>query len=567
MIQELFIQNIALIDQLNISFTAGLNILTGETGAGKSIIVDSVSLILGSRADKELIKTGQDNAYVEALITFDPDMFHDDLENWGIDASDGQMVLSRGLNITGKSTCRINGRPVTLSMLREVSKKLINLHGQNEHQVLMDTSSHLELLDLYAVEEVKNLKEDVRQSYREYCRLGSEYRALQVDEAEKQRNIDMLSFQIHEIEAASLKSGEEETLKSERTLMINSEKIAETLNLAKQLLFNGNPGAQDLISKAARSFHEISSMDERLAKLEQSSNEVYYILEDIVEELRKISDEVVFDEKRLENIEDRLALISSLKRKYGASVEEVLKYCSEAENKLDRITHSEEQAGRLQKLLEKARADLAGKCTLLTEKRKEAASKLERLVVTQLKELGMEHAIFEIHFNGVDSGPSGADEIEFLLTVNKGEPLKPLAKVASGGEASRIMLALKSITAAKENVQTLIFDEIDTGISGKMAHVVAKKMALISKSRQVICVTHLPQIAAMGDLNYFIEKMTVGEKTQTTVKALSTAEKIDEIARLSGGIVSEAAVSHAKELIENAKKVKDGLIITSKNQE
>jgi len=565
MIQELFIQNIALIDQLNISFIDGLNILTGETGAGKSIIVDSVSLILGSRADNELIKTGQSSAYVEALIVFDPGTFQTELENLGIDAADGQIVLSRELNITGKSTCRINGRPVTLSVLREVSKKLINLHGQNEHQVLLDASSHLELLDLYAIEEIKELKEGVRQSYKNYCKLESESRAFQVDEAEKQRTIDMLSFQIHEIESANLKSGEEETLKNERTLMLNAEKIAENLNLAKQYLFSGTPDAQDLISKAARSFHEISLMDERLAKLEQSSNEVYYILEDIVEELRKISEEIVFDEKRLEMIEDRLALISALRRKYGTSVEQILEYCSQAENKLDQITHSEEQAARYSELLEKAKNDLNLKCTLLTQKRKSCAARLEQLVVSQLKDLGMEHAIFEIRFDPISPGSSGADEVQFLLTVNKGEPLKPLAKVASGGEASRIMLALKSITAAKENVQTLIFDEIDTGISGKMAHVVAKKMALISKSRQVICVTHLPQIAAMGDLNYYIEKNIVQEKTQTIVKRLNPAQKVGEVARLSGGTASEAAIRHAEELIENANKVKDGLIITKKN--
>ena len=546
MLQELFIKNIALIRELSISFDEGLNILSGETGAGKTIIVDSMSLVLGERGSKELIKHGEEKAFVEAM--FSPDdagAAKDILEESGIDSD--ELIVSRELTSAGKNVCRINGRMVSLGVLKSVMSRIINLHGQGQHSEIFEKKHQLEMLDRYAG--CSDELEKAAKAYSEYTNVKKRLEAIDTDEKELQRMADMLAYQKREIEAAALRPGEDDELSEERTVMHNSEKISAALNGSHGLI-SADDGALIKLRQAAHMLEGISAYGEKYSKLAETVNDAYYAIEDASYELSDCIDEAVFDEGRLDEIEMRIDVINSLKRKYGSSIEDVLEYAEKAEKQLQEIEHSDELKKELENELENKKCALQLAAAKLTEIRKDAAKKLEQELIGHLKDLGMGNAGFYVNFSEKAPDRKGADDIEFYITLNLGEPEKPLAKVASGGEASRIMLAIKNIFASREAVSTLIFDEIDTGISGNMARMVARKLANISKERQVICVSHLPQLAAMGDANFEIVKTDDELGTVSTVNKLDNDGKIKEIARLSGGIQSGAAEAHAKELLE-----------------
>ncbi len=555
MIQELNIRNIALIRQLSVSLSEGLNVLSGETGAGKSIIVDSVSLILGARADKELIKYGEEKAFVEALVTLpDSAPFFELLNSYGIEAEE-DMIVSRELSASGKNVCRINGRMVPLNCLRDVVSKIINLHGQDTSREVLTSSSHLSMLDKYIGEDAQNSIEQIEEHFSKYSSLKSKLDEINAQRADKLRTMDMLSFQISEIESANLCVGEEDELLAKRKVMQNAEKILSSLNSAKENI-SGSEAVLERLYDALNDLRMISKVDESISETIAMAEDAYYTLEEVGEELSKREQNMSFEPGELDEIEERLELIKGLKRKYGKDEEEILSYLEEIKIKYEELDDIEYTAGELEKKIDKAESDLKRSCEKLSEMRKKTAKDLENKIDTELKELGMLAAKFSVMFTEKKPSKIGIDDVEFYVALNEGEPPKPLAKVASGGEASRIMLAFKGIMASKEDVGTLIFDEIDTGISGRMAKTVAQKMANIALKRQVICVSHLPQIAAMADENYLIEKSVDKKGTKTELKHLAEEEKEKEVARLSGGSVTNTALLHAKELIDECSQYK-----------
>ena len=551
MLQELNIKNIALIRELTVSFENGLNVLSGETGAGKSIVVDSVNLILGERGIRELIRSGEEKAFVEALVTVeDPAGF----EECGIEPCD-EMIVTRELTAAGKNTCRINGRMVPLGMLKQVMAKLINLHGQNQHQDIFEKKMQLEMLDRYAFAERDDVPAAMAQAYGAYRKVEKELSKLNTDEKERERMLDMLSYQLNEISAAALQAGEEEELENERRLIRNAEKIAYALNGAYQLLADSE-GALERISAAVRMLGDVSSYNEKYGQIESVVHDAYYNLQEASYDLSSLAEDVVFDERRLNEIEERLSLISELKRKYGNSIEEILAFAEDAQKQYDTVENTEQEKARLEQELSRLKKRMDKAAEELSAARKAAAEQMSAELVGHLVDLGMKDAKFSVAFAEKAPAADGADDVEFFITLNRGEPEKPLAKVASGGEASRIMLAVKNIFAKKESVGTLIFDEIDTGISGNMARIVAEKLANISRERQVICVSHLPQITSMADVNFSIVKSGDEEGTVTTVHRLGDEEKLREIARLSGGIYTDAALAHAKEMLAECEAFK-----------
>lgn len=560
MILELYIKNIAIIGELRVRFGEGFNVLSGETGAGKSIIVDSVNLILGSRGDRELIKFGEKSAYVEAQFSCDPNQkeLMEAMQEYGIEPEE-ELILSRELSASGKNICRIGGRLVSLSVLREIASHLVNIYGQNQQQQLLDDKSHLALIDAFADEEVAQLREQVAAAFAQYAQTKAKLASLQKDAAAKARMLDLLQYQIAEIERASLKNGEEEELSAEKTKMLHAEKIAQNLNEAKDAL-NGANGVVPQLYAAIHALQAIASLDERYEKLAGALNDAYYAVEEASYDIGALTEDVLFDEGRLLVLEERLAAISSLKRKYGGSIEEILAFLEKAQQDYEELEHSEIRIAELEKQLEKEESQLALFCDHLTAQRKAFGKKLAEQIARELSDLGMSGAQIACDFRKKDYTANGCDEVSLMVSLNKGQPLRHLSKVASGGEVSRIMLAIKSIVAQKEAIGTMIFDEIDTGISGRMAQMVAQKIAKISSARQVICVTHLAQLAAMGDRNFFIEKIEKDGQTYTTLRQLQGDEIAEEIARLSGGIHSEAAIAHGQELLENAKKVKKQIL-------
>lgn len=548
MLQELNIKNIALIRDLSISFEDGLNVLSGETGAGKSIIVDSVSLILGARADKELIKYGEEKAFVEALVSIpDSAPFFELLEEYGIDAEE-DLIVSRELSVSGKNTCRINGRMVPLTVLRNIMNRLINLHGQEAGREVMVSSNQLGMLDEYIGEEAKNAMQDVALSYNEYNSINKKLKKLNEEGNDKLRTMDMLSFQIKEIEEAAVTVGEEEELLSLRKVMQNAEKIAENLYAVKNNL-SGSMGVLEKLHDAISELKSAFAVDDSLREILASLEDAYYSIEDVAETVVSKSDALNFEPEELDKVGDRLAVIRAMRRKYGETEQAVLNYLDEIKERYAALDNMEYQLDELEKKNDEAKKKLAADCAKLSDIRKKHAKILEKQIDKELRELGMPAARFSVDFRLSNPTSHGADEVEFYITLNEGEPPKLLNKVASGGEASRIMLAFKEIMASKDDVATLIFDEIDTGISGRMAKVVAEKMANIAVERQVICVSHLPQIAAMADAGYLIEKSVDSKGTKTEVKRLDENGRINEVARLSGGSATSAALAHAKELI------------------
>ena len=560
MLSRLYIENIALIDRLDISLSAGFSVLTGETGAGKSIVIDAVNLVLGERADRELIKSGCEKALVEAVFVLEQEEMAQKLSALEIELEDGQLLLSRELSASGRNVCRVNGRLASLSLLKSASDLLVDIHGQHEHQSLLHSEHHIDFLDGYGKASLLEHKSAVADKYVQWKKLCASLREGFGTEQERERRVDALTYQYNEIEKAALKDGEEEELMEERAILANAERIQSALEESYACLYGSETAsAMQLIKQAADRMEGISRFGERYAKMAERLSEAYYNAEDIGIELRNCKDELTFDPIRYQQIEERLDTIHRLKRKYGASIAQILSYAQEAQKELDEIERKRMLAERGEEEKNHLENELFDLSVQLSSKRRDVAVRLSEALLSQLADLGLGKSQFEVRFvtptakEDVKYAENGIDTVEFLLSTNPGEPPKPLHKVASGGEMSRIMLALKSISAQADAVPTLIFDEIDTGISGRIATVVGEKMRSIAKERQVICVTHSPQIAAMAGTHFLVEKTEAEGRAKTSVSLLDKEAHILAVAQIvSGDAPTEQSIAHARDLVEKA---------------
>ena len=568
MLLQLEIQNVALIDKISLELGNGLNVLTGETGAGKSIIIDSIHAILGERVSKDLIRTGAEKASVEAVFNIENQKFSDLFGNMGIDPEDdGTLIISREFSVTGKNTCRINGKMATISLLKEFGERIIDIHGQFDNHSLLRTESHIELLDCFSGTRIQALKQEFGSLMNEHKDIKSKMNRLAGDKNERERKIDLLNYQIEEIRKAKLNSGEEEDLDKQRIRLSNSEKIVGALSKTYTSLFSdsiGGMSATDCIQGAVRELSVIARLDEKYNDISKKLEDLLYQLEDIVEEVRDERDNVEYNPEMLEQIDERLDLIFKLKKKYGNSIEDIIKYCTSIEKELDEIIQSKEIIEALQGQLNRVNEQLYALALKMNQERREAARILEEKIGGELDELEMKRAQFKVKIGLNDSTEKngerkftkhGLNDVEFLISPNVGEPLKPLSKIASGGEMSRIMLAIKNILAEVDQIPTLIFDEIDIGVSGRAAQKVGEKLLSISRSHQVVCVTHLAQIACMGDHHYQIEKVSEEESTHTKVNRLKGKAVEEEIARILGGTnITDITLKHAREMLKIAKQ-------------
>jgi DNA repair protein RecN (Recombination protein N) len=570
MLCQLAIRNIAVIERAEITFGEGLNILTGETGAGKSIIIDSVNLVLGGRADRTLIRSGADSAYVEALFDVAGcpsarkliyDMFGDD---------DEELVISRELSSKGRNLCRINGHMATITQLSKITKDLLDIHGQHEHQSLLNASNHIKVLDSFCGEQLLNISKHYKQKLKEYNNVCEKINSLKIDEMEKQRKLEMLTFQYKEINSIELQLGEEEELRSQRDAITHSSKIQNAIKNAENSL-SGNDnlsgGILERLHTAGQEFTRIASIGDQYKAIAERIEQAYIDCEDILMEIQSIDMEASFSDSDIDKIEGRISDINRLKRKYGNTIEEILEYCSSIKQEIDELDENELVMESLEKKKKLTYDELLSLGKKITNIRELASKKLSKSIVEQLVHLGMEKSKFDVKITQKfsDVGElvfynNGIDIVEFNIATNPGEPLKPLNKIASGGEISRIMLALKTISSDVDEISTLIFDEIDTGISGNMSSVVAQKLATISKNHQVICVTHTAQIAAMADNHNYIEKNVESVKAKTDIRLLNENERYIEISRLVGGNnISQYSDKHAKEIISWSKTFKNSL--------
>lgn len=570
MLQQLEIHNIALIDKVSIELGDGLNVLTGETGAGKSIIIDSINAILGERLSKDLIRTGTEKASVEAVFHIDNQKLLEFFEDAGIEPEeDGTLIVSREFSVSGKNTCRINGKMVTVSMLKALGERIIDVHGQYDNQSLLRTDSHIILLDSFSGEKIQVLKQQYNELLVSYKDIKNKIKNLAGDKNERERKIDLLKYQIEEIRKAKLKTNEDDELTRQRVLLSNSEKIVSALSKAYDCLFSdsrGSKSAVDNVNEAAQELNGIMKLDDKYSSMAKKLEEISYQLEDVIEEVRNERDGVEYNPGLLEQIEERLDLIYKIKKKYGSTIAEVLAYCDKIEKELEEIIKSEEIVEELYGKLNKVSEELYQFAMKMNQERRKAADILESKIGSELDDLEMKRAQFKVNMDfdaGNNSGEekkfthNGLDKVEFLISPNAGEPLKPLAKIASGGEMSRVMLAIKNILADVDQVPTLIFDEIDIGISGRAAQKVGEKLSSISRSHQVLCVTHLAQIACMADAHYQIEKVSQQDSTKTTVSKLKENTVEEEIARIIGGAnISDITLQHAREMIKNAREFK-----------
>ena len=556
MISGLHIENIAVVKSLDIDLTGGLNVLTGETGAGKSIIIDSLNLLLGARADKELIRRGETSATVSATFCEIDEAAEALLREMGFEAEDRTLMLSRTVTADGKSTARLDGRVITLSLLREIAASLVSIHGQNDNQTLLRASSHIGILDKFAQD--AELLGEYSALYREVLHIRAELDSLNRDSMEKERLREMLSYQVEDIDAANLKTGEEEKLTDEARRLEGLERVNKCTSLVHRAILGSEKGAgaSYLCDRAATALMQISDSFPEAKELSERLVSAKYELCDIAESAERLADIDEADPTaRLDKIGARLEVITKLKRKYGATVEAVLEFRENAAKKLCELDNSEERAAELEdklKIAEKKARDIADK---LYEKRKASAKQLQTGVTESLEFLDMPKVRFEVGIEHGDTlNANGTDKVEFLIATNAGEPLMSMIKIASGGELARIMLSLRSVLNACDGTGTLIFDEIDTGISGKTSRKVGIKLASIGKEAQVVCVTHSAQIASLADSHFFISKSEVDGRVQTSVRLLDGDSRVEEIARILGGInITEAQRVAAREMIEEGR--------------
>ena len=562
MLSQLSVENIALIDKLELTLSNGLNVLSGETGAGKSIIIDSLNFVLGERADKSLIRYGTDYAVVQAVfedyLTPSVKQYLDDL---GIEAED-VLILRRKMSVDGKNECRINGRISTLSILKGLTEMLVDIHGQHEHQSLLKSSNHIGLLDDMGEGEVKNAKVAVEKAHKQYVSLKLEY-AKFGDASERERKLDVLTYQIEEIEKADVKEGEEEELLAQRKRIRNMEKILSALSDAKRILDGYDAQSVSASIKNCSSLlSSISSYDDDIAPLTDRLDSAKVEIADISDTLEDMLERLDFDARSAEKVEERLEVVRTILHKYGGNYDALQKFYQNASKEANMLTNASETVEKLEKEIKSAQKQILSDAQKLTELRIKVANKFEKNITKELCDLGMSGSTFKVDIKSTDDADeisaNGADSVEFLISPNVGEPLKPLAKIISGGEMSRFMLALKNIVAGIDGIGTMVFDEIDTGISGNISAVVSEKMCNISRNRQVIAVTHMPSLAAMADSHYLIAKSTQNGKTLTHVDLLE--DDTDEVARLIGGNdYSKYAVPHAHEMKAWAQRYKESI--------
>ena len=560
MLELLHIENIAVIEEADIQFRAGFNALTGETGAGKSIVIDAMNAVLGGRTSRDLIRTGTDKAFVSAAFSGVSGELPGLAECGVAPDENEELLLQRELTADGKNLCRANGRPITVAQLRKIGGELLNIHGQHDGAQLLDEEQHGAYLDRFGRTEAP--LEAYQKAYHSLSDLRAQIRALQMDEAEKARRVDSLRFQIGELERAELVPGEEEELDARRNLLRNGEKYIDALSGADYALNGGDDsgGAVNAIREAEGSIYAIRNLDEELAelyqRLEQARCEVYDIAE-IIREKREAFD---FSPTELDAVESRCDQLYRLKKKYGATVEDMLDYLEKCRGELDAIETADDTLLLLERKLKKATEETVAAGVVLTKARREAAAILEARIQQELRDLDMKKVRFAIDFGAKEPAGDGCDVIRFLMSANAGEDLKPIARIASGGELARIMLALKNVLAEQEAIGTLVFDEVDTGVSGRAAQKVAEKLAQVSRRKQVLCVTHLPQLAAMADTHFSVEKGERGGRTYTRVVQLDREQRKAELARITGGTqVTEALLQSAGELLTQAESYRAAL--------
>ncbi|SDY89349.1 DNA repair protein RecN [Tindallia californiensis] len=555
MLIELDIKDFALIDHLTLSFDKGFTVLTGETGAGKSIIIDAVGLCLGGRGDRGLVKSGSDKARIQAV--YDVGHCRDILtitEEYGIEFDEEkQLIVTRDLYANGKSICRINGQNVTQGILKKIMSRLINIHGQHEHQSLLDQSVHCQILDDYGGEKIKSLINDFKKHFKQTIFLKKELNRLGINDQERARQLDFLRTQIKEIDEANLFEGEEENLKEQNELLRNAQQIFKALGLFYDGVYEGGeyPSSLDLLSSNIKELAHISPFSESLEEFSNRAEDIRINLEELCRDIRAYHDQIEFSPDELERIQQRLETINHMKRKYGQSIEEILTYQDSLINELDELINSAERYSKLTKELKREEEIALSIAEKLSKQRSKTAKILENDMISILETLNMGKVSFSVSRKKTEMSGNGIDEITFLIATNPGEPLKELMKIASGGEMSRIMLAFKTLFAKIDDIPTLIFDEIDAGISGRTAQVVGEKMAYVAKTHQVICITHLPQIAALAKNHYMIEKQLSKNKTKVCVNLLLGTERLYEVGRLLNGSVTEITLEHAREMLEN----------------
>lgn len=536
MIDTLHIKNIGIIDDLSVNFSDGFNVLTGETGAGKTLIIDSLALLAGGRFSKDIIRTGEKNSIIEANI-----LVKNGKEN-------NYVIVSREMNINGKNLCKIDGRMVTVNELKEYMRNIINIHGQHDNQIILDKSKHIEYVDKFAGGKLLKIRKEYEEEFNKRNIIKNELEKNYGDDKERQRKLDLLRYQLNEIESAKLKIGEDKELEEKRKIIMNKELIKESLNKSD---YEMSEVVFDSLGNVIRCIEKIEEFDKKYSEVLEQVRDIYYQVEEISRDLSSLKEDGYFEEDSRKDIEERLDLIFSLKRKYGDSIEEILKYSEELKNEIYDIENLEEHNNKLKKQLEIIDSFLLDKSKKMHEIRIKVSEDLENKITEELKDLEMKNAKFKVNIEydeGEIFNKTGLDKIEFLISTNIGDSYKELVKIASGGEMSRIMLGIKNILSDVDEVPVLVFDEIDTGISGVAANRVADKLKKIAKKHQVLCITHLAVIAAKGENNYYVSKNVINNRTTTCIKLLDEKEVLDEIARIASGEITEVSLEHAREL-------------------
>ncbi|WP_028391725.1 DNA repair protein RecN [Bacillus cihuensis] len=568
MLTELSIRNFAIIEALSVSLEKGLTVLSGETGAGKSIIIDAIHLLVGGRGSAEFIRHGETKAEIEGLFQIDDELHpvYQKASELGIEISDGMIVLRRDMSISGKSVCRVNGKLVTIALLREIGRTLIDIHGQHEHQELMDERLHLQLLDQFGEEKIAKALAEYQKLYKEYDHAMKQLQKFSQNEQQMVHRLDLIQFQYEEIQRANLKLNEDEELSEEKKKINNFEKIHEALQTS-YLALSGEQRGLEWLSVAMNNLEEAAGLDESVKTITEPVSNSYYVLEDAISAIRDQLDALEYDPERLEFIESRLNEINQLKRKYGKTIEEIVVYGAAIEEEIETLLNRETHITKLETQLKSVKADLLVEAKNVTELREKYAKQLTKKIQQELKELHMQKTVFEARFhqtaysfNEEDSnaiGRNGLDVMEFYISTNPGEPLKPLSKIASGGELSRIMLALKSIFSKHQGITSIIFDEVDTGVSGRVAQSIAEKIYKVAIGSQVLCISHLPQVAAMADTHLYIAKNIKAGRTNTSVFPLQYTDKVKEIGRMISGVeITDLTKQHAEELLQQSDKIK-----------
>lgn len=553
MLQNLHVKNLALIQEADVEFDEGLNILTGETGAGKSIIIGSMNLALGEKVPKEMLRGNDDPALVELVFSVENEKTIQKLRDLEVEPEDGLVVLSRKIT-QQRSVGRINGETVPASRMKEVADLLIDICGQHENQLLLSKKKHLEILDEYAKERLEEKKRKLFEQYHTYRRLKEEYEAAKIDTNEQQRELSLLEYEVKEIEEAKLVPGEDEELEEQFKRFSNGKKIMESVSLAYAATGGEMESASELLGRAVRELSAVMSYDKEVEALQEQLTEIDNLLSDFNHDISGYMDSADFDGERFYEIEKRLDLLNHLKSKYGSTIEEVLEACSRKQERIEKLQDYDTYLNGLSASIEKQEKQVKALSEEISSIRQEEAQKLTASIAEALDELNFLDVSFTMDFKRLeDYTANGVDDAQFLISTNPGEPLKPLERVASGGELSRIMLAIKTVMAESDEISTLIFDEIDNGISGRTAQMVSEKMNLLGRNHQIICITHLPQIAAMADSHFLIEKSVMNQSTVSEIKKLNIEESVSELARMLGGVeITDTVYQNAREMKQMA---------------